>query len=437
MVYDIQEEKDFSYLIEEFLEGDSFYDLIKKRGHLNQDAVIHYGIQICDLVHYLHSAEEVPILYLDLQPRNLLLCHEQVKLLDFDHAATLEEANRSAERFGTPGYCAPEQRGEGPLGVDTDVYQIGALLAYLWTGVAQDEKGLRDLPGKLGKIIRGCVHSDRKKRYQSAWEVRQELEELQSETGVFRQEQTTSLILAFAGSRSGAGVTHLAIGLCTYLNKKGEPCLYEERNPSNDVRSMAEYMGKQPDSYGIYSIFGIPVKPRYGKAVRLRSCRYPVIIRDYGNDWREAGMDEECWRLFLVTGGKWWEQENGIRVTDRLKKDQLSADQLETGLLKAGRKLCVIYNHVIPGAVKKQKRKDEPEGTGMCFRAPVFPNPFQLTETAVSFYEALTENEIEDSGGNLYAPDRQARFHKGMGQVREKIRSLVRAVRKMGGNKIS
>lgn len=411
IVYDIQEEKDFSYLIEEFLEGDSFYDLIKKRGHLNQDAVIHYGIQICDLVHYLHSAEEVPILYLDLQPRNLLLCHEQVKLLDFDHAATLEEANSSAERFGTPGYCAPEQRGEGPLGVDTDVYQIGALLAYLWSGLVQDEKSLREFPGKLGKIIRGCVHSNRKKRYQSAWEVGQELEELQFETGVFRQHQTTSLILAFAGSRSGAGVTHLAIGLCAYLNKKGEPCLYEERNSSNDVRSMAEYMGKKPDSYGIYSIFGIPMKPRYGKAVRLRSCHYPVIVRDYGNDWKEAGMDEECQGLFLVTGGKWWEQENGIRVKERLETD---------------RKMCVIYNRVIPGVVKKQKGKGENEGNVMCFRASVFPDPFQPTEAAVSFYEALTENWIK---GSLEKKEK--------GQVREKIRSLAQAVWKMGGNKIS
>lgn len=411
MVYDIQEEKDFSYLIEEFLEGDSFYDHIKKRGHLNQDAVIRYGIQICDLVHYLHSAEEVPILYLDLQPRNLLLCHEQVKLLDFDHAATLEEANNSAERFGTPGYCAPEQRGEGPLGVYTDVYQIGALLAYLWSGTVQEEKNLREFPGKLGDIIRGCVHSNRKERYQSAREAGQALEELQFETGVFRQYQTTSLILAFAGSRSGAGVTHLAIGLCAYLNQKGEPCLYEERNSSNDVRSMAEYMGKKPDSYGIYSVFGIPVKPRYGKAVRLRPCRYPVIIRDYGNDWKEAGMDEDCQGLFLVTGGKWWEQENGIRVKERLETD---------------RKVCVIYNQVLPGVVKKQKGKGEHEEKKMCFRAPVFPDPFRPTETAVSFYEALTEHWIKGSIEK-----------KEQGQVRRKLWSLVQTVWKMGGNKIS
>ena len=90
IVYDLEEEAFQSYLIEEFLEGDSFYDLIREKGHLNQDTVIRYGIQICDLVQYLHSAEQIPILYLDLQPKNLLVCHEQVKLLDFDHADFLD-----------------------------------------------------------------------------------------------------------------------------------------------------------------------------------------------------------------------------------------------------------------------------------------------------------------------------------------------------------
>ena len=74
-VYDLEEDSEYYYLIEEFLEGSSFCDLVEERGHLSQEAVIRCGIQICSLVHYLHSAEEVPILYLDLQPRNLLLCH--------------------------------------------------------------------------------------------------------------------------------------------------------------------------------------------------------------------------------------------------------------------------------------------------------------------------------------------------------------------------
>ena len=98
-VYDLEEDESYSYLIEEYLEGESLYALVKSQGYLNQEAVLRIGVQVCDLVHYLHSAGETPVLYLDLQPGNLLFCHGCVKLLDFDHADRLDEANRSRRDF--------------------------------------------------------------------------------------------------------------------------------------------------------------------------------------------------------------------------------------------------------------------------------------------------------------------------------------------------
>lgn len=379
IVYDLEEEEYCSYLIEEFLEGDSLYDLMKRKGHLNQDAVIRYGIQICDLVHYLHSAEEFPILYLDLQPRNLLLCHEQIKLLDFDHAETLEKANESLNRYGTPGYCAPEQMKEGELGVYTDVYQIGAVLAYLLTGHGQGENLKKEPTGQLGTIIHKCLHAEGAKRYQSVLELRQELEELQG--------KTTSLIIIFAGTHSGVGVTHLAIGLCAYLTGQGCPCLYEEWNRSNHVRRMAENLRKEADSYGIYSVFGLPVKPRYGKALRLSSCTYPVVVRDYGENWEEAAEIEEG-AFFLIAGGKWWEQGNGEEAISCLEK-------------KGGHSgMTIIYNHVVPGAVRKTAE------IYRCLRAPEFSDPFCQTQQTDSFYSMLTENLLPqwktDKAGTLW-----------------------------------
>ena len=368
IVYDLEEENNCSYLIEEFLEGDSLYGLMKQKGHLSQDAVIRYGIQICDLVHYLHSAETFPILYLDLQPRNLLLCHEQIKLLDFDHADTLEQANESPNRYGTPGYCAPEQLREGELGVYTDVYQIGAVLAYLLTGRGQDERLKKELNGKLGTIIRKCLHAEGRKRYQSALELKQELEALYV--------KTTSLIIHFAGTHPGVGVTHLAIGLCGYLQKQGYSCLYEEQNLSNHVRHMAENLKKEADSYGIYSVFGLPVKPRYGKAIRLTPCTYPVVVRDYGSDWKSGAEREEAAAFFLVAGGKWWEQKKGTEVMDWLEE----TDRIPP--------VSVIYNHAVRGAVRKSAERFH------CFRAPEFPDPFCQTQQTDSFYSMLTETML-------------------------------------------
>lgn len=405
IVYDIEEEEYQSYLIEEFLEGDSFYDLIKEQGHLNQSTVIRYGIQICDLVHYLHSAEQIPILYLDLQPRNLLVCHEQVKLIDFDHADFINQANQDSARYGTPGYAAPEQLGDYELGIYTDVYQIGALLAYLLTGQVQDRRGLSALSGELGRIIRTCSRDCQRERYQSVLEIRQELERLYARTNGFQSNQETSLICAFAGTRPGMGTTHLALGFCSWLKSQGLPVLYEERNHSNDIRKMAGFLGKEADSKGIYKVFGIPVKPMYGAAARLETPSYPVIIRDYGSDWKEQDLGFSEQLIFLASGGKWWQNGDAAKALT----------YLEMG--RGGRhreKVVILYTHVVPMAVKR-----EVQGV-KTFLVPEFLNPFALNTEAASFYQTLwklAEESWERCGNGL--PGKKKR------KIPEMIRRLL------------
>ena len=66
VVYDLEEDEDYFYLIEEYLDGHSLYALITEQGPFQETDVIRYGIQICSLVHFMHSAYKQPILHLDL-----------------------------------------------------------------------------------------------------------------------------------------------------------------------------------------------------------------------------------------------------------------------------------------------------------------------------------------------------------------------------------
>ncbi len=369
IVYDVFDDSQYSYLIEEYLEGDSLYDLVNKRGPLNQETAIQYGIQICDLIHYLHSAEEIPILYLDLQPRNLIVCHGQVKLLDFDHSDTETGSNEASSRYGTPGYIAPEQRHRGQLGVYTDIYQIGAVMRYLLTGRSEQEVPVPDEFGRLSAVIRKCLRQHGEERYASALELREELQRLCSNTECISQSQSPPLIIALAGTRHGVGVTHLAVGLSVFLNQSGYLTLYEEANHSNDVRTMAINLDICPDSYGIYTIFGLPMRPLYGQAVSLKACRYPVIVRDYGTDIsaleKTAGEISSVW---LVKEGKWW-----------AKQTQIEED------------FCILYNFMLPGALK---RKEGGGAAGRSYRAPMFENPFRPGEEASSFYGELVSKQL-------------------------------------------
>lgn len=173
LIYDLEEDDQYFYLIEEYLKGDSLYTLITRQGTLQEADAARYGMQICGLVEYLHSAGEYPILYLDLQPNNLIICDGTVRLIDFDHAAESPEANESRKRYGTVGCAAPEQyTSDQILDQRTDIYAIGAVLRFMTEGTLRErEESQADLTEAFMQIIRKCMDPDREKRYSAAKEA--------------------------------------------------------------------------------------------------------------------------------------------------------------------------------------------------------------------------------------------------------------------------
>lgn len=399
IVYDLEEDLEFSYLIEEYLEGDSLSDLVEKQGSLAQETVIRYGIQICDLVHYLHIAGEIPILYLDLQPKNLLLCHETVKLIDFDHAAVLSEANEADERYGTPGCCAPEQRDvTQTLDIRTDVYAIGSILYYLMTGVypgTKEEEAAGACGKRLWHVLRTCLQEQREFRYQTAEEVKLALEEIIRHSNVFGKigkpgmgvssnKNKSSLTVALIGSRPGVGTTHLSFSLSAYLRRHGWPNLYEEHNRSGAVRRMTEGSAVKADSYGIYSMKNMRLKPWYGAAVSWKAHPYSVVVRDYGTDWKLLKDRGDIDVVLLVCGGAWWDA---------------GAEEEALEYLNQCPNLRLVYNHPMTGV-----RRKRPAGiTGaQCFKVPYFEDPFEAgIQTEACWHEVMEGIWSEKEGVSL------------------------------------
>lgn len=392
MVYDLEEDETYCYLIEEFLEGESISALVKRQGNLTGNMVIRYGIQICDLVHYLHSAGTEPILYLDLQPNNLMLCHETIKMVDFGCADYLSQANRSTLRYGTLGCAAPEQYTREPLDEKTDVYAIGVLLFYLATGHLPEKSncaGLVDRDLALGRglhaVIRDCL-SGRKGRVASALEVKRRLERLiKLEPWRFQNDSLPSLILSFAGSESNTGSTHLALGLSACLWKWGIPNLYEEHNNSGHSTIMAERAHSLPDSAGICHVGRWAIRPDYGPQVRFEIVPgYPVIIRDYGSIKGNAALSKNAagrQRFVCVCGGKAYD----TRETQKAVYAFREIAQV-TGL---------VYNF--------PERNFRPERFGgepflCCLAAPYFEDAGKPGREAEKFFKQLWDKLTETKG---------------------------------------
>ena len=363
VIYDLEEDEDYFYLIEEYLEGLSLQELAEKEGTLSKAMTVSVGIQICRLVFYLHSAEPNPILYLDLQPKNLLLCHDTVKLIDFGQAIFLRDAGNLKKRYGTVGYAAPEQYTEDELDERTDIYAIGQIMHFLLTGRAAGKGGTKAgwNPVSLEKIIDRCLETEKEKRYPSVTVLCEELEKIQKDGD--RKDHISSLTIAFAGNKSGVGTTHLAIGLSAYLKIQGFPCLYEEKNGSNAVRLMAEYESAAFDSFGICRISGLLMKPLYGPAVRLKEPGGMTRVFDYGTKWQEMTSSLADVQI-MVNGGKPWD----VNIPD----DSGSA--------------FVICNMAAPGV--RIGRDRQRKGT-VYMKAPYFESPFDLSPEGMDFYASL------------------------------------------------
>ncbi|MCI8660801.1 MAG: serine/threonine protein kinase [Lachnospiraceae bacterium] len=389
IVYDLEEDEDFCYLIEEYLEGDSLYALVSDMGHFSKAMTVRYGIQICHLVSVLHSASPIPILYLDLQPKNLLVCDDTVKLVDFDHAIYLEEAEHLTKRYGTVGCAAPEQYTGGKLNEHTDIYAIGAVLYYMLTGEFPGSNPV--YPGEqisrcLAKVIRTCLRKEPECRYESADRLRKDLENIQGqidkkEKGVFRKNQEISLSIAVAGASRGAGTTHMAISLVAYFRQKGLSALYEERNDSGAVRQMADCAGCTMDQYGIYRIYGLPVLPLYGDVVKLNPHPYRVVVRDYGIS-QEAFAQEPADGYLLVCGSKPWQW--------KFARNAVQFPGNPPGMAVIYNQFCRRLTVRLPGPAK---------GTES-FLMPDSPNPFVCTKQVKRvFDEVFRMLSGEQTGG--------------------------------------
>ena len=388
LVYDMEEDSHYFYLIEEYLEGNSLYDLIQSQGPFQERDAIRFGRQICSLVEYLHHSCDKPILHLDLQPKNLMLWKDTMQLIDFDHAGEAENASLQKERYGTAGCAAPElYTTDQCLDQRTDIYAIGAVLHFMIYGTLNKEAATdckAEVSETIQNIIRKCMEPEREKRYASAKELEQALERsVQCGRLVSVHKKTvSSLNIVITGSTPGAGATHLALGLCAILAKMGIKVLYEEKNQSGAIRRMAEKEGvTRMDHFGIYHIRGCQMKPWYGPAVKLEEkTDVQVIIKDFGTDWEEAARELKEKEHFLAAV-----------ISENLWEYGKAETMLKTMKIEKGSTAFFICRHR-PG----KKGADMTFGySPILFCTPEYADPFSPGREGTGFLTSLF-NCIQD-----------------------------------------
>src|SRR5437588_6242934 len=137
-VYDYfyEENSERFYLVMKFIPGSDLASRLRAMpgGRIDEPTVTEWGIQVADVLHYLHTRPQ-PIIYRDLKPANLMFDSNlsRIMLIDFGIARWVNKKEKGVTAVGTMGYAPPELF-SGQADPRVDIYSLGATMFHLLTG---------------------------------------------------------------------------------------------------------------------------------------------------------------------------------------------------------------------------------------------------------------------------------------------------------------
>ncbi|MFI2201267.1 serine/threonine-protein kinase [Streptomyces sp. NPDC020192] len=158
----------------QYVPGPSLHDKVADEGPLGAADAAAIGAALSEGLVAVHEAG---VVHRDLKPSNILLSPKGPRIIDFGiawatGASTLTHVGTAV---GSPGFLAPEQVRGAAVTPATDVFSLGATLAYASTGdspfghgssevmlyrVVHEEPQLHGVPDALAPLVRACLAKD-------------------------------------------------------------------------------------------------------------------------------------------------------------------------------------------------------------------------------------------------------------------------------------
>jgi len=203
-LYDAFEDAGVSYLVFEYVEGQSLADLIRQSGKLETGRAVVIAIALAQAVAYAHERN---IVHRDIKPGNVMITRDGVpRLMDFGIASSAAAAGADSRTLlGTPSYMAPEYIEEGIYLPSSDLFALGVVLYEMLTA----EPPFRG--GNSRETVRLVVKQDLSPPSQRNAAVDEHLDALLAKA------------LAKRPAERFAGAAEMAAALAAYLNPPEAP----------------------------------------------------------------------------------------------------------------------------------------------------------------------------------------------------------------------
>jgi eukaryotic-like serine/threonine-protein kinase len=256
-----------NYLVMEYIEGTPL------KGPLPLDQAMKYAVQICDA---LDAAHKKHVTHRDLKPANILVTKAGVKLLDFglakigsvveaDEATMTMALTGKGEILGTLLYMSPEQLQGKPADARSDIFDFGLVLYEMLTGkrafggsshasviaaiLERPAPSVAEVaPAALDRGLRKCLAKDPDDRWQTARDLKDEIEWLAGAPEIGRAAPSRSRPGRLTGI--AAAVLAIALGLAGWMfwpKTEPPPHVIRFQVPLPENAIFDQYVSLSPD----------------------------------------------------------------------------------------------------------------------------------------------------------------------------------------------
>jgi eukaryotic-like serine/threonine-protein kinase len=162
------------WLATAYVAGPSLADVVAEGGPMPPGAVLELAAGLAEGLSAIHAAG---VVHRDLKPSNILLARDGPRLIDFgiSGASGATALTGTDLMIGSPGYMSPEQAEGSSVGPSSDIFSLGAVLAFAVTGegpfgpgstvaliyrVIHRPADLTRVPGEVRGLIERCLVKD-------------------------------------------------------------------------------------------------------------------------------------------------------------------------------------------------------------------------------------------------------------------------------------